>query len=179
MTAACAWITHPDCRLHEMGAGHPECPDRLDAIADHFVSTQLMQYLEPHEAPLATPGQLERAHASSYVRETFAASPAEGYLHLDPDTSMNPYSLVAALRSAGSAVLGAELVASGEVKRAFCAVMPSTTWDSRAWPWSTSTRTTATARRTSSPTTRACSCARHSSATSIPSWATSLSATTW
>jgi acetoin utilization deacetylase AcuC-like enzyme len=124
MTAACAWITHPDCRLHEMGAGHPECPDRLDAIADHFVSTQLMQYLEPHEAPLATPGQLERAHASSYVRETFAASPAEGYLHLDPDTSMNPYSLVAALRSAGSAVLGAELVASGEVKRAFCAVRP-------------------------------------------------------
>ena len=121
---ACAWITHADCRLHEMGAGHPECPERLDSIADHLVSTQLMPYLAPYDAPLATPEQLARAHTSLYVQEAFAAAPAEGYLHLDPDTSMNPHSLAAALRAAGAAVLGAELVARGEVKRAFCAVRP-------------------------------------------------------
>jgi acetoin utilization deacetylase AcuC-like enzyme len=124
MTDACAWISHPDCRLHEMGAGHPECPERLDAISDHFVSTQLMPYLAPHEAPLATPEQLGRAHASLYVQETFAASPVEGYLQLDPDTAMNRHSLAAALRAAGAAVLATELVARGEAKRAFCAVRP-------------------------------------------------------
>ena len=107
-----------------MGAGHPECPERLDAISDHLVSTQLMQYLVPWEAPLATPEQLARAHTALYVKEIIAGAPASGYLALDPDTQMNPHSLAAALRAAGAAVLGAELVMRGEVTRAFCAVRP-------------------------------------------------------
>lgn len=120
----CAWITHPDCRLHDMGEGHPECPERLDAISDHLLSTQLMPYLVPYEAPLATPEQLGRAHTALHVQEIFAAAPRSGHLQLDPDTSMNPHSLSAALRAAGAAVLGAELVHRGEVGRAFCAVRP-------------------------------------------------------
>jgi len=31
---ALAFITHPDCLLHEMGEGHPERPERLAAIED-------------------------------------------------------------------------------------------------------------------------------------------------
>ena len=96
-----------------MGEGHPECPERLDAISDHLVSTQLMPYLAPYEAPLATPGQLARAHTALYVQEIFAGAPTDGYLHVDPDTSMNRHSLVAAQRAAGAAVLGAELVMRG------------------------------------------------------------------
>jgi acetoin utilization deacetylase AcuC-like enzyme len=119
-----AYITHPDCRRHEMGEGHPECPERLDAISDYLVSTRLMALLAPYDAPLATREQLGRAHSSLYVNEIFAAAPSQGYLHLDPDTAMNPHSLTAALRAAGAAVLGAELVMRGEMKRAFCAVRP-------------------------------------------------------
>ncbi|HYR26050.1 MAG TPA: histone deacetylase family protein, partial [Aquabacterium sp.] len=29
-----AYITHADCARHEMGAHHPECPERLAAIHD-------------------------------------------------------------------------------------------------------------------------------------------------
>ena len=29
-----AYYSHAECRLHDMGAGHPECPQRLDAISD-------------------------------------------------------------------------------------------------------------------------------------------------
>ncbi len=50
----CAWISHPSLRLHEMGEGHPECPERLDAISDHLLSTGLMNLLVPFEAPAAT-----------------------------------------------------------------------------------------------------------------------------
>ena len=121
---SCAWITHRDCRLHEMGEGHPECPERLDAISDFLTSTRLMHYLAPCEAPLATREQLALAHTAGYVAEIHAAAPAEGYLHVDPDTLMNPHTLTAALRAAGAAVLGAELVVRGEFKRAFCAVRP-------------------------------------------------------
>src|SRR6185503_7634339 len=65
----CAWITHADCRLHEMGEGHPECPERLDAISDHLLSIGLMGLLVPYDAPEATPEQLGRAHAALYVQE--------------------------------------------------------------------------------------------------------------
>ena len=83
----CAWITHADCRLHEMGEGHPECPERLDAISDHLLSTGLMSVLVPFDAPQATFEQLVRAHAALYVREVMAASPTDGYVRVDPDTA--------------------------------------------------------------------------------------------
>jgi acetoin utilization deacetylase AcuC-like enzyme len=120
----CAWITHPDCRGHEMGHGHPECPERLDAITDHLLSTGLMQLLAPFDAPLATEEQLGRAHTALHVRGIVESAPAEGYVALDPDTAMNPASLAAALRAAGAAVLATDLVLDGEVGRAFCAVRP-------------------------------------------------------
>jgi acetoin utilization deacetylase AcuC-like enzyme len=107
-----------------MGEGHPECPGRLDAISDHLVAMQLMPYLVPCDAPRATGEQLARAHTALYVQEIVASAPASGYLALDPDTAMNPHSLEAALRAAGAAVLGAEMVMRGEVERAFCAVRP-------------------------------------------------------
>jgi acetoin utilization deacetylase AcuC-like enzyme len=119
-----AYITHPDCRRHEMGEGHPECPERLDAITDHLLSTGLMQLLVPYHAPLATDEQLGRAHTALHVRTMAAAQPREGYVHLDPDTAMNPASMRAARRAAGAAVLAAEIVVRGEVTRAFCAVRP-------------------------------------------------------
>lgn len=121
---SCAWITHPDCRRHEMGPGHPECPERLDAISDFLVSTRLMAFLAPYHAPLATLEQLGRAHTAGYLSELHAAAPSEGYVHVDPDTAMNPHTLNAALRAAGAAVLGTELVVSGELRHAFCAVRP-------------------------------------------------------
>ena len=66
-----------------MGAGHPECPERLDAISDFLTSTRLMQYLAPCEAPLATREQLALAHTAGYVAEIHAAAPSEGYLHVE------------------------------------------------------------------------------------------------
>ena len=120
----CAWITHRECRLHEMGPGHPECPERLDAISDHLLAQGLMTLMIPYEAPAATVEQLERAHTAHHVLEMLNAVPAEGYVHVDPDTAMNPHSIKAALRSAGAAVLATDLVVKGEVRTAFCAVRP-------------------------------------------------------
>ena len=107
-----------------MGEGHPECPERLDAISDHLLSTGVMGLLVPYDAPEATREQLGRAHSALYVSEMFARSPQQGYVHVDPDTSMNPSTLGAALHAAGAAVLATDLVARGEIDRAFCAVRP-------------------------------------------------------
>jgi acetoin utilization deacetylase AcuC-like enzyme len=107
-----------------MGADHPECPERLDAISDYLVATGLMNLLVPYAAPKATVEQLSRAHSALYVQEMIAQAPAEGYLHVDPDTMMCPATLSAALHAAGANVLATDLVMSREITRAFCAVRP-------------------------------------------------------
>jgi acetoin utilization deacetylase AcuC-like enzyme len=119
-----AYITHADCLRHEMGSGHPECPERLPAVHDQLLIKGLLDYMLVHDAPLATEAQLTRAHAPAYVRDLIGMSPAEGHRQVDPDTSMNPHTVAAALRAAGAAVLATDLVLGGEAPTAFCCVRP-------------------------------------------------------
>jgi acetoin utilization deacetylase AcuC-like enzyme len=96
----------------------------LQAVYDAFEHAGLMPRLQAVLASAATRGQLYAAHDEAYVDSIFAVSPAYDYAALDPDTSMNPYSLAAALLAAGSVVQGVDMVMSGEVANAFCAVRP-------------------------------------------------------
>ncbi|MEQ9462883.1 MAG: histone deacetylase family protein [Haliea sp.] len=119
-----AYISHPDCLLHDMGDGHPEQPARLRAIHARLEQSGLLARLQQHAAPLATDAQLRLAHPESYLRRLQASSPATGSYPLDADTRMNPHSLAAARRAAGAAVLGVDLLLGGEASAAFCAVRP-------------------------------------------------------
>ena len=107
-----------------MGPHHPESPARLTAIDDQLIASRLMPHLLHHEAPRATKEQLARVHARAYIERIEALSPKTGLAHLDPDTAMNPHTLEAALRAAGAAVLGTELVIDGQASTAFCSVRP-------------------------------------------------------
>lgn len=119
-----AFITHRDCWLHDMGAHHPECPERLSAISDRLIAAGLDMYLSFYDAPLATLEQIVRVHPPEYVRGIAESAPQSGVVHLDPDTAMSAGTLQAALRSAGAGVLATDLVMSGEVENAFCSVRP-------------------------------------------------------
>jgi len=119
-----AFISHPDCILHEMEVGHPENPERLKAIEDLLLSSGLDVALQRYEAPLATCEQLCRVHDLKYVEQIFSRAPQEGIVRLDQDTTMNPHSLSAALRAAGAVVLGVDLVMSDRSKLVFCNVRP-------------------------------------------------------
>jgi acetoin utilization deacetylase AcuC-like enzyme len=107
-----------------MGPHHPERPQRLMAIEDQLKSAQLFDYLRHYEAPKASMDQIGRVHDMLYVDDVMSASPAVGLVALDPDTFMNPHTVDAALRAAGAAVLGVDLVMRGEVDNAFCNVRP-------------------------------------------------------
>lgn len=119
-----AYISHPDCLKHDMGAHHPECPQRLMAIEDQLLASGLMHHLQRHDAPLATFEQLARVHKPHYIESIQLASPEQGLIYLDPDTAMNPFTLTAALRAAGAAVLATELVLEHKAENAFCAIRP-------------------------------------------------------
>src|SRR5688572_8159717 len=119
-----AFITHADCLKHDMGAHHPERPARLTAIEDKLIASGVGQHLTRFDAPLATDEQLARVHPPDYVRAIREVAPRAGTIHLDPDTAMNPHTLQAALRAAGAAVLGVDLVLSKDFSSSFCAVRP-------------------------------------------------------
>jgi acetoin utilization deacetylase AcuC-like enzyme len=119
-----AFITHRDCMQHDMGAHHPECPERLSAINDRLIAAGLDMYLAFHDAPLATMEQLLRAHPRSYIEMLEESAPQHGVVHVDPDTAMSPGTWKAALRAAGAGVLATDLLMRGEAKTAFCAVRP-------------------------------------------------------
>ncbi len=119
-----ALISHPSCKLHQMHPGHPERPERLEVLEEKLGSASVMESLVTRVAPMADRGQLERAHDADYVQLVEDSSPQQGLVSLDPDTSMNRYSLEATKRGAGAACHAAELVHRGEVRHAFCAVRP-------------------------------------------------------
>jgi len=119
-----AFITHPDCLLHNMGAWHPESPARVQAVEDQLIASGLSNFLLHVEAPCAERGQLERVHDAVYLAALERSVPHSGLIHLDPDTAMCPHTLQAALRAAGAAVLATDLVIGGSAESAFCNVRP-------------------------------------------------------
>lgn len=116
-----------------MGLGHPECPERLDAIEDRLLVSGVFDALERYDAPQAATTDLELAHDRGHVavmrgysellaEEVQAGGPQ--FSQIDPDTSINVHTWNAALRSAGAGMAATDAVMAGEIENAFCAVRP-------------------------------------------------------
>jgi acetoin utilization deacetylase AcuC-like enzyme len=125
---ATGYFSHPDCRRHDMGPGHPECPERLAAIDDHLIATGLDVALERHDAPLVNLHDVELAHHAAYVanlKDLMEQVAAAGERRaIDMDTVVCEHTWAAALRAAGAAVAATDAVIDGRLDNAFCAVRP-------------------------------------------------------
>ena len=116
-----------------MGSGHPECPQRLDAIQDRLLISGVSMGLTPMQAAPAALSDIELAHDRMHVaalrglsdrlREDLMAGGPE-HLQVDPDTSLNLHTWEAALHSAGAAIAATDAVIDGELENAFCATRP-------------------------------------------------------
>lgn len=116
-----------------MGPGHPESPERLDAIEDRLLMTGVFDGVERMEAPQAAIGDVELAHDRMHVAalrgltdrlvEEQAAGGPE-YTQIDTDTAINAHTLTAALHAAGAAVAATDAVLDGTLENAFCAIRP-------------------------------------------------------
>src|SRR5580692_7976150 len=95
-------VTHPACLNHLTPAGHPERPDRLRAI-DQALEDERFQSLARELAPAATLETIALCHPMDYVEEIRDASPTDGIVRLDADTSMSPGTFEALLRTVGGA----------------------------------------------------------------------------
>jgi len=132
--ASTGYYIHRDFWKHEMGRGHPECPERLDAIEDRLLVTGVADALERHDdMPLASLAQITRAHTAAHLEhleslnQRLVADESVGgpvYAQLDPDTSLSRGTLLAARRAAGAAIAATDAVLRGELGNAFCALRP-------------------------------------------------------
>jgi len=121
-----AIFSHPDCLKHDMGAWHPECPGRLQAIEDQLILARLDGLLERRLAPLAEIPAILRNHtegALALVRDHIPSEPGATY-PLDADTLLCHASYDAALRAAGAALAATDAVLAGDIANAFCAIRP-------------------------------------------------------
>ncbi len=116
-------ITHPACLNHLTPAGHPERPERLRAV-EHALEAEKFQSLARVQAPPAPLEVIALCHPIDYIMQIRDATPKEGMVRLDADTSMSPGSFEAALRAVGGAIHAVDEVIGKKAANAFVATRP-------------------------------------------------------
>lgn len=117
-------ISHASCHEHLMPPGHPECPERLDAINNRLMASGIDALLQHREAPAASDEQLLRVHTAAHLQRLTRAQPSAGVHFFADDVYLSPASLSAARHAAGAATLGVDLVMQGKTDAVFCNVRP-------------------------------------------------------
>jgi acetoin utilization deacetylase AcuC-like enzyme len=109
---------------HDMGAGHPESPNRLRAIMQRLEESGTVAQLTRIEPRRAEDEWITQVHTSNYLAALNRQAPASGRVSLDPDTSMSPGTLQAAYLAAGGALAAVDAIMAQQVDHVFCAVRP-------------------------------------------------------
>jgi acetoin utilization deacetylase AcuC-like enzyme len=117
------FVTHPACLNHLTPPGHPERPDRLRAINEVLGEAEFSA-LSRAEAPAATVENLALCHPMDYVEAIRDATPQQGMVQIDADTSMSSGSYEAALRATGGTLYAVDEVIAKRADNAFVAVRP-------------------------------------------------------
>ena len=117
------FLFHPSFLAHDTGPGHPERPQRLQAICEHLRAVKFWNSLVHLEPSPATRDILALVHPTPYI-ERIERACREGPAALDPDTIASPGSWEAALRAVGTVTQAIDAVVSDSLDAAFCAVRP-------------------------------------------------------
>ncbi len=110
--------------LHKTGPGHPECPDRLEAIYRRLEEAGLISKLIPIPAVPAHTKWIERVHTPRHVFRVEEAS----LLYMDEldnaDNQLCPETFETAILAVGGILMAVHYLMEGKIDNAFCAVRP-------------------------------------------------------
>jgi hypothetical protein len=110
-----------ECTQHLTGHGHPERPERLEAIASAFEAAGLKP--TPILVEPASRQDLLRVHAAEHVDTIERVCATEG-IYPDPDIVVSNGSWEAALLASGGAIASCRAVIEKQFDNAFCAMRP-------------------------------------------------------
>ncbi|HZS51518.1 MAG TPA: histone deacetylase [Bryobacterales bacterium] len=109
---------------HVTGPGHPERPERCDAVTEALHKGGLMPSLDRIGVRPATEEEIGACHTRAYI-ELVKREIMAGASELSTgDTNVGPRSLEVALRAAGGVLNAVDAVISRKARNAFCAVRP-------------------------------------------------------
>lgn len=122
-------LLDPVFKQHLTGNGHPERPERYDAVTKALDTAGLSRTLSRVALRKATRDEVMLVHSGAYVDTVFRETAAiEGSRYLRDlstgDTVVGPGSLDVALQAVGSILNAADAVIGKKAKNAFCAVRP-------------------------------------------------------
>jgi len=116
-----AIVEDPRYRDHHAPPGHPERPERLEAVGRAIASRgDALVRLAPRPA---TDEEIRRVHPAAHLARLEAAV-ARAPAHLDPDTYVSSASLDVARLATGASVDLAQAVATGDAPSGLAAVRP-------------------------------------------------------
>lgn len=119
-----ALLADPIYKQHLTGEGHPERPERFDAVLQALNRTHLIEGLISIKARSATDDEIGACHSRQYI-ETVKQDFARGSRELSTgDTAISPRSLDIALKAAGGILNAVDAVVEGISRNAFCIVRP-------------------------------------------------------
>jgi acetoin utilization deacetylase AcuC-like enzyme len=120
------YISHPLCKKHDNGQGHPENMQRISAIEDQLIAQGLLDFMLMHEARRATKEDILLVHTPELWNYLHEKQPQEGcpVVQLDSDTALSADSIEAALYSVGAVLDGIDALMDGSASGVFCNVRP-------------------------------------------------------
>ncbi len=121
---ATALLADAVSKQHLTGEGHPERPERFDAVVSSIERAGLMATLAKIESRAAAEEEILYCHSRDYI-EVVKRDLAHGARELSTgDTNVSPRSLDVALRAVGGVINAVDAVVSGKARNAFCVVRP-------------------------------------------------------
>lgn len=118
------YVSHPMCKQHDNGWGHPENAERYSRIEDALLSARLLDYVLSRDARQATDEDILRVHTPQLLEVLKRNLPTEGHVKLDEDTALSPKTLEAARYASGAVLEAIDAIMTGQAQRAFCNVRP-------------------------------------------------------
>jgi acetoin utilization deacetylase AcuC-like enzyme len=125
-------VWNPACRHHYAGAGHPERPQRFEAVLEALRHPNLAALVQWVEGAPASRDLIERVHSAAYIdlldamnaRGGGGGGGGGGGVALDADTFLGPRSWESVLAAAGVAVAAVDQAITAGRERAFAITRP-------------------------------------------------------
>jgi acetoin utilization deacetylase AcuC-like enzyme len=117
-------LIDPVYKQHDPGPGHPERPERYDAVTQALDQTGLTRTLGRIPTRTATEDEIALCHSSAYIRKVQREIAAGARELSTGDTNVGPRSWDVALQAVGGVLNAIDAVVKGEAGNAFCAVRP-------------------------------------------------------
>ncbi len=122
--SATGLVAHEVFKEHHTPHGHPERPERYDAVIQGLRTAGILDELLLYKPRRARLGTVAAAHSRAYIHLA-EEDCLSGQAQLRTgDTSICEASFDVALRACGGAKAAVEAVVEGRVRNAFCAVRP-------------------------------------------------------